>query len=66
MASHKNYNLNVDEDFVNFLTSMLIICFIDGFIAGMKSQSIPYLLIGSAYMYRILNLEGAMHSIWDL
>jgi hypothetical protein len=38
MASHKSYNLNVDEDFVMFLTSKLITCFIDGFTSIMKSQ----------------------------
>jgi hypothetical protein len=46
----KNYNLNVNEDFVMFLISKLITCFIDGFTSGMKSQSIAYLLFGSAHM----------------
>jgi hypothetical protein len=32
----------------------------------MKSQSIIYLLIGSAHIYWILDLEGEVHSIWDL
>ena len=50
MVSHKNYNLNVVEDFVNVLTSKLIVCFIDGFTSGMKSQSIVYFLIGSAHI----------------
>ena len=62
----QNYNLNVNEDFVMFLTSKLITCFIDGFTSGMKSQSIAYLLIGSAHIYWILDLEGEVHSIWDL
>ena len=66
MVSHKNYNLNVNEDFVMFLTSKLITCFIDGFTSGMKSQTIAYLLIGSAHIYWILDLEGEVHSIWDL
>ena len=38
MVSHKNYNLKVNEDFVIFLTSKSITCFIDGFTFGMKSQ----------------------------
>ena len=32
----------------------------------MKSQSIAYLPIGSAHIYWILDLEGEVHSIWDL
>ena len=47
-----------------FLTSKLSVCFIDGFTSGMKSQSIAYLLIGSAHIYKILDLEGGVHSIW--
>ena len=66
MVSHKNYNLNVNEDFAMFLTSKLIMCFIDGFTSGMKSQSIAYILIGSAHIYKILDLEGEVHSVWDL
>ena len=66
MASHKIYNLNVHEDFVIFLTSKLIMCFIDDFTSGMKSQSIAYLLIGSAHIHWILDLEREVHSIWDL
>ena len=59
MLSHKLYNLNVNEDFVMFLTSKLFTCFIDGFTSKMKSQSI-------AHIYWILDLEGEGHSIWDL
>jgi hypothetical protein len=66
MVSHKNYNLNVNEDFIFFLTSKLITCFIDGFISKMKTKSIVYLLIGSAHIYWIIDLEGEVHSIWDL
>ena len=66
MASHKNFNLNVNEDFAMFLTSKLIMCFIDGFTFIMKSQSIANLLIGSAHVYWILDREGEVHSIWDL
>ena len=65
MVSHINDNLSVNEDFVMFLTSKLITCFIDDFTFGMKSQSIVYLLIGSAHIYWILDLEGEVHSIWD-
>jgi hypothetical protein len=53
MVSHKNYNFNINKDFVIFLTSKLITCFIDGFTSGMKSQSIAYLLIRSAQTYWI-------------
>ena len=66
MVSHKNYDLNVNEDFVIFLTSKLITCFIDGFTSGMKSQSIAHLLIESAHIHWILDLEDEVHSIWDL
>ena len=51
MVSHKNYNLNAKEDFLIFLTSKLITCFIDGFIFKRKSQSITYLLNGSEHIY---------------
>ena len=66
MINYKNYNFNVDEDFVMFLISKLITCFINGSTSGMKSQSIAYLPIGSAHIYWILDLEGEVHSIWDL
>ena len=32
----------------------------------MISQSIAYLLNGNEHIYWILDLEGEMHSIWDL
>ena len=32
----------------------------------MKSQSIAHLLNGSEHVYWILDLEGEVHSIWDL
>ena len=64
LVSHKNFNLNVNEDFEMFLN--LITCFIEGFTSSMKSQSIAYLQIGSAHIYWILDLEGEVHSIWDL
>ena len=71
MVSHKNYNLNANEGFVIFFTSKLITCFIDNFTLNlMNSQSIAYLLNGSEYIYIyiywILDLEGELHSIWDL
>ena len=47
-----------------FLTSKLITCFVDGFTSRMKSQSIAYLLIGSAHIYWILDLGGEVHSIY--
>ena len=46
--------------------SKLIRCFINGFTSGMKSQSISSLPIQSAHIYWILDLEGEVHSIWDL
>jgi hypothetical protein len=58
MGSHKNHNLNVNEDFVIFLTSKLISFFIDGFTSGMKSQSMAYLLGASGHIYWIRDLEG--------
>ena len=64
--SYKKFNVNVNEDFVMFLISKLIACFINGFTFGMKSQSIAWLPIGSAHIYWILDLEGKVHSIWDL
>ena len=38
MVSHKIYNLNANEDFVMFLISKLVTCFIDGFTTKRKSQ----------------------------
>ena len=59
--------MNVNEDFVTFLTFELITFFIDIVSLGMTSQSITYLLSGIAHnIYWILNLEGEVHSIWDL
>ena len=66
MASHKNHNLGANEGFVIFLTSKLFTCFIGGFTLKMKSQSIAYLLNESEHIYWILDLEGEVHSIWDL
>ena len=36
MISHKNHNLSANEGFVIFLTSKLIICFINDFILKVK------------------------------
>ena len=66
MASHKNYNIGANESFVIFLTSELITRFIDNFTLIMKSLPIAYLLNGSEHIYWILDLEGEVHSIWDL
>ena len=57
MISHKNHNLIANEDFVIFLTSKLIIYFIDGFTLKIKSQSIDYLLKRGEHRYWILDLE---------
>ena len=61
MVSHKNYSHTV-----MFLTSKLITCFVDGFTLEMKSQSIAYLLSGSAHIHWILDLEDEVDLIWDL
>ena len=66
MVSRKNYNLNAYEAFVIFLTSKLITCLIGGFTLTMKPQSIAHLLNGNKHIYWILDLEGEVHSTWDL
>ena len=49
MVSHIHYNLNANENFVVFFTSVYITCFVDihlhafGFTSGMESQLIAYL-----------------------
>jgi hypothetical protein len=63
MLNHKIYNLDINEDFVIFLTSKLISCSIDGFTFKMKFQSTAYLLSGSAHIYWISDLKGEVHSI---
>ena len=65
MISHKNYNLNGNEEFVIFLTSKLITCFIGSFTLKMKSKSIVYLLNGSEHMYWTWDFEDEVQSIWD-
>jgi hypothetical protein len=55
---------SVVEEFVIFLTSKLIICFIDGFTSRMKSQSFAYLLNESESRNWIFDLEDEVHSIW--
>ena len=64
MASCENYNLNANEGFVIFWTSKLNIRFIDSFTLKMKSQLIVYLLNESEHIYRIVDLEIEVHSIW--
>ena len=66
MISDKNYNLRANEDFVISFTSKLNTCFIDGFTSKIKSYSFAYLPNGSEHIYWILDLEGEVHSIWDL
>ena len=61
MVNHKNYNLNVNEEFAMFFTSKLITCYVDDFSLKKKSQSIVYLLNGSQHIYWILNLENEVH-----
>ena len=57
MISHKNYNLSANEDFVIYLTSKLITCFIGGLTLKMKCQSIAYLLNGVNIYIRFGNLK---------
>ena len=66
VVSCKLYNLNANEGFVIFLTSKLITCFIGGSTLTMKPQSIAHLLLESAHIYWILDLEGKVHSVWGL
>ena len=66
MVSRKSYNLNANQDFVIFLTLKLITGFIGGFILTMKPQSIAHLLNRNEHIFWILDLEGKVHSIWDL
>ena len=65
MISSRNYNLNANESFVIFLTSKLITSFIGGVALTMKPQSIAHFLNESEHIYWNLDLEGAVHSIWD-
>jgi hypothetical protein len=66
MVSHKKYHLNANEGFVIPFTSKLITWFISGLALKMNSQSIAYWLNGSEHIYWIWDLEGEVHSIWDL
>ena len=66
MVICKNYNLNANEGFVVFLTFKLTTCFIGGFTLTMKPQSIAHLLNGNEHIYWVLDLEGEVHSIWDV
>ena len=52
MVSCKNYNLDVNENFVIFFTFKLITCFIDCFISKRKSQSIAHLLNESDHVWK--------------
>ena len=66
MVNHKNYNFNVNEGFVIFLTSKLITYFIGSFTLTMKPHAIAHLLNGNEHIYWMLDLEGEVHSIWFL
>ena len=66
MVNHKKYNLSANEGFVIFLTSILITWFIGGLTLNMKFQLIVHLLNGSEHIYWIWDLDGEVHSIWDL
>ena len=61
MVSHMHYNLNANnEDFVIYLTSKFITCFIDihlhalDLTSGLKFQRVAYLLREREYKYWIL------------
>jgi hypothetical protein len=66
MVTHKNYNLNVEDDIVICLTSKLVTCLIDGVTLEMKSHAIASLLSGSGHVYQIMNCEYEVHLIWIL
>ena len=66
MGSYKNCNFNANQGIVIFLTSKLITCFTDNFTLKMKSQSIAYILNDNEHVYRILDLEDKVHSLWVL
>ena len=66
MKSHKNYNLNANEEFVLLLTFKFVIWFFGGFTLKSKFRSIAYLLNVSEHIYWIWDLEDEVHSIWDL
>ena len=40
MVSRKDYSLDANADFVTFVISKLVTCFIDNFVLGMKFQYI--------------------------
>ena len=48
------------------MTSKFITSSFDAFTSKMTSRSITYLFKGSECIYYILDLEGEVHSIWDL
>jgi hypothetical protein len=65
VINYKNYTFNVNEDFVMFLISKLITCFINGSTSGMKSQSVAYLPIGKvrikqSYLCFLLDIRGTL------
>jgi hypothetical protein len=66
MVSCKIYNLNANEDFVVFLTSKIITWFIGSFTLKLNLQPIAYLLKVGEHIYWIWDLEGEVHSTWDL
>jgi hypothetical protein len=39
---------------------------VGGFTSGMQSHLMAYLVGGNAHIYWIWDLEGEVHSIWDL
>ena len=63
MVSLKNDN-SANEDFVIFMTSKSITCFINSFTSKVKYHSIAYLLNGNEHIYWVLDLEDEVHSRW--
>jgi hypothetical protein len=58
--------VNANEGFVIFLTCQLHIWFIGGFTSKMKAQLIGYLLNGREHIYWLLDLDGEMHTQYEL
>ena len=68
IVSHKNYKLSANEDFVIFLTSKLITCFIGGFTLKMKfSQLFIYSMEVNIYVgFETLKMKCTQYGICGL
>src|ERR1700738_383706 len=65
IVSHKNYNLSANEDFVIFVTSKLITCFLGGFTLKMKSnQLLIYSMEVNIYIgFKTLKMKCTQYGI---